>query len=821
MNDILMRQCMRNLEDSAGLGGRLAEMRREYFVTAPSICHERAVIITESYKETEGMPMVLRRALAVEKILSQMTLYVKPDDLLVGNTASKPRAAAVFPEFSVNWIEEELGGNPYEFDQRPGDAYAITPQSKEILLRDVIPYWKGRTHEDYVHTLMTEDLRIGCLEVKATDENWVIVGGDGHTIPNYIKVLRMGIGGIIAEAQERLDNMDMSDPEELRKIPFLKAAITVNKAALAFAKRYADLLLDLAGKEGDGARRQELLDMAAICRRVPANPAATFHEAVQSILFVNIVTQIESNGHSISFGRVDQYLYDFFVRDIESGKLTTPEAFDILGCLWLKVNDISKLRDWANTVTFVGNPLFQNMTIGGQTPEGRDAVNELSYLMLSCTKKLQMIQPSLTVRVFHGTPRRFIKECLKVIRKIGSMPAFFNDDVIIPSMLNIGYSYDDAVDYGIVGCVEQAPHGKIGGRYGAGFPNFMKWMELTLGGGRDPVTGHTPCPLEKDITGFSSFEELMGAYYRQMDYYMELHTRMGNIVDISWEHCTPNPFLSSHIEDCIGRGLEIKQGGAKYDFTGGQNVGIVSAANALATIKKVVFDEKTLTAEQVKHALDTNFADQSTEPGGEVIRQILLNCDNKFGNDLDEPDLLAAKLMKRFADRVMQVKNTRYGKGPIGGHFIPSTATVSANVVAGMAVGATPDGRKAFEPITEGSSAFRGTDTRGPTALINSYAKLPHVLMPGGQLFNVKVTPSAVESEEGMESWVNLVLTLMAKKGMQVQFNIVSAETLQDAKLHPENYKDLIVRVAGFSSYFVTLCPEVQEDIIGRTEHQL
>ena len=437
------------------------------------------------------------------------SLYVKEGDLLVGNTAAFPRAAEVFPEFAVNWVEQELNGDPYFFDKRPGDPYQITEKTKRTLLEDVIPYWKGKTHEDYVYSLMTDDIRIGCLEVKGSDETWVMVGGDGHTIPNYIKVINLGLKAMIDQAKKKLESLDTTEPDELRKIPFLKAVILVDEAVLEYAARYAELLTQMSQKENDPVRKAELERMAEVCTRVPAYPARNLHEAVQAMLFVNTVVQIESNGHSISYGRGDQYLYPFFIRDIQNGTLTVAQAFDLLCCLWIKANDISKLRDWPNTVTFVGNPLFQNMTLGGQDIHGMDAVNELSYLMLSCTKKLQMIQPSVTVRVFHGTQRRFIRECVKVIRKVGSMPAFFNDDVIIPSMLKIGYSYDDAVEYGMVGCVEQAPHGKIGGRYGAGFPNFAKWVELTLNGGKDPLTGHTPCPLDKDLTTFESFDQLM------------------------------------------------------------------------------------------------------------------------------------------------------------------------------------------------------------------------------------------------------------------------------------------------------------------------
>lgn len=817
----LMQQCYALLDDKIELTPRVKELREIFFSRELSVCPERAVLITQSYQETEGQPMVVRRAKALDKILSEMTLYVKEGDLLVGNMASVPRAAPVFPEFSVDWIESELNGEPYFFDKRPGDAYQISEETKEILLRDVIPYWKGKTHEDRVKSLLPEETRVACKEVKAIEEDWVMVSGDGHTIPDYQKVIRIGVNGVIKEAQQKLDSLDISDPDDLQKRPFLEAVIIANKAVLKFAQRYADKLTQMAADEKDDKRKEELLEMARICSVVPAEPATTFYEAIQSMFFVNIPVQVESNGHSISFGRVDQYLYPFFLRDVEEGRLDAKKAYEIMCCMWLKVTEFSKLRPWADTVAFVGNPLFQNLTIGGQTFNGQDAVNELSYLALACTKKLTLIQPSLTVRVFHGTTERFLREAVKVVRKVGSMPAFFNDEVIIPSMLNIGYSYEDAVDYGMVGCVEQAPQGKIGGRFGAGFPNFAKWVELALNGGKDPRSGNTCCPQEKDLTTFASFDELMDAFYMQMRYFLRHHVAAGNVVDISWGEMTPNPFLSAMIEGCIERGKEIKEGGAKYDFTGGQNVGMISAANALATVKKIVFDEKLLSAQQLKHALDTNFEDMATEPTGEVIRQMLLNADSKFGNDNDGPDNIAAEIMKYFSQHEMQYKNTRYGKGPIGGFFIPSTATVSAHVPAGEFVGATADGRKAGEPITEGTSAYRSTDRKGPTALMNSYSKLPSVLMPGGQLFNLKITPTSVQTEEGIDHWVALIRTLFENKGMQIQFNIVSADALHKAQDAPDQHRDLIVRVAGFSSYFVSLCPQVQEDIIARTEHIL
>ena len=800
---------------------RLEKLRNQYFDTDLSICPERAQIVTASYKETEGEPQIIRRAKALDKVLSEMTLYVKDGDLFVGNLASVPRAAAIFPEYSVNWIEEELNGKPYFFPDRPGDVFQCSEETKRILLEEVIPYWKGKTHEDRVKALLPEETRVATLEVKGTVEDWVMTSGDGHTIPDYRKVLRVGIGGIIKEAEERMAALDLSDPDDLRKVPFYQAAIIANKAVLKYAARFKKMVSELAEKEADPVRKQELQTMVEVLSNVPEKPARTFQEAIQSIFFCCVTVQIESNGHSISFGRVDQYLYPYYKKDMDEGRIDTDLALDMLGCFWLKAADLSKLRDWGNSIAFVGNPLFQNMTLGGKTIDGRDGVNELSYLGLAATKHVKIIQPSLTVRISSRTPDRFLREAVKVIRHVGSMPSFYNDEIIIPAMLRVGFAYEDAVDYGMVGCVEPSPQGCGAGRYGAGFPNFPKWVELALNGGKDPLTGITCCPDDRDITTLKDFDDLMDAFKKQLNYFLKQHVTAANVVDISWEQMTPRPFLSSIIEGCLERGLELKQGGAKYDNTGGQNVGVVSAGNALATLKKVMFDDKILTAEQIQHALATNYEDDTTTPSGEQIRQILLNCDNKFGNDLDEPDYITAEIMQYFAKQEEQYHNTRYGKGPIGGHFIPSTATVSSNVMVGLDVGATADGRKARTPITEGTSAFRGTDKSGPTALINSYGKLPNIMMAGGQLFNVKITPSSVESEEGLDNWVALIRALFEQNGMQLQFNIVSAETLHEAKETPQKYKDLIVRVAGFSGYFVDLVPQVQDDIIERTEHTL
>ena len=817
----MINECLKYLAEDFALTPRIQALRKRFFDTDLSICSDRAVLWTHSHKQTEGQPIILRRAKALDYVLSNMKIFIKEGDLLAGNLASVPRAAPIFPEFSVNWIEKELNGDPYKFYNRPGDAYQVSQEVHETLLRDVIPYWKNKTHEDLVLSLLPDETYKAIKEVRGTDEDWPTLGGDGHTIPDYIKVLDIGLNGVIKEIKEKIDSLNPLCPDDLEQLPFLEAALITQEAVIKYANRYAELLADLAANEKETNRKKELEELSEVCRRVPAKPARTFYEAIQSMLFVNIPIQLENNGHSISFGRVDQYLYPYFIRDIENGVLDIGKVFEIMSCLWIKITEFSKLRDWAGTIGVVGNPLFQNLTIGGQDAFGQDVVNEVSYLSLACTKNLRMIQPSLTVRWFRGTSDQFMREAVKVVRKAGSMPAFFNDEVIIPAMLNIGVSYEDACYYGIVGCVEPAPHGTVGGRYGAGQPNFAKWVELAMNGGTDPRTGITLSKQEKDLTTFESFDEVMDAFYQQMDYFLMHHVITGNCVDKSWEMLTPNALLSSLISDCIQRGKEIKQGGAKYDYTGGESVGVIAAANSLATIKKVIFDDKKLTAAQVKHALDTDYNDMTTNPTGEEIRLTLLNAESKFGNDNDEPDMIASEIMRKLSQKLFKCKNTRHGKGPIGCFSIPGTATTSAHVMMGQVVGATPDGRKAGTPTTEGTSAYVGTEKKGPTALLNSYAKLPNILMPGGQLFNLKITPSAVTNDKGIENWVALIKAAFEKKAMELQFNIISAETLIAAKNNPEEHLDLIVRVAGYSGYFVDLCGAVQDDIIARTEHTL
>lgn len=815
-----MSGCIKLLDESIHVTRRINDLRNRYFDTTPPLCIERARLYTESFKSTGSEPISIRRALAIEHVLKNISLYISKGELFVGGLAEKPRGSSIFPEFSVQWIIDELNGTPCAFNERKNDPYIVEPEIKKELLEEVLPYWNGKTQEDMVYARLPEETKIAGTDVKGFDGSWIMMSGDGHTIPDFKKVLTVGLNGIIKEAEKCTAKLDLSNPEDLRKVPFYKSVLIVTRAIIAYANRLSTYAKESAKKEIDPVRKKELLLISENCANVPAKPAKTFYEGIQSVLIMHIVIQMESNGHGVSLGRFDQYMYYLFQKDIKEKRMNYEDALELVNGFYIKLNEMSKLRNVADTEFFVGYMVYPNLTIGGQTEIGKDAVNELSYICLASTKKMKMIQPLLAVRIFPGTNERFLVECAKTIAKGIGMPALYNDDAIIPALLSQGYELEDAYDYGITGCVEPSPQGKIGGRFGAAFPNPVKVLELTMHGGKDPRTGYTPMP-GKNFTQVRSFEEFMEEFNKQQQYYLKHHVIQDNLVDLIWEDIMPTPILSSVISDCIHRGKEIKKGGAKYDFTGGQMVGTASCINCLATIKKLVFDEMIFTKEELLHALDTNFEDEATSPKGEEIRQILMSKGSAFGNDDENADQIAFDFIHFWSKNKMSYKNTRYGKGPIGGKFIPSTATVAANIPAGYIVGATPDGRKAGEPISEGISAFGGSDVNGPTALINSVAAIPNIMYAGGQLLNVKFNPSCFDNNTGIRNFVSLIRTYFLKKGFQIQINVVDKETLYNAIKHPENYRELMVRVAGYSAYFITLNKQLQEDIINRTEHTM
>lgn len=791
---------------------RIKKLKESVLSQTPMVCIERARFVTEVYKENEAQPIYIKRARAVEKILENMSIYIKDGELIVGNQASEQRTAPVFPEYAVEWIEEELKekGN---FNKRDGDNFYLPEEHIEELL-EIVQCWKGKTLRDKCYGIMPDEVKIAS-KVKAIHGEGNMTSGDGHIVPDFEKALTIGLNGIIKEAEEQLSKIDISENDALRKKVFLEAVVITNKSVIDFGKRYAHLAKQLAEATEDEIRKEELLKISEVCTRVPGESPKSFYEAVQMIWFIHLVIQIESNGHSASLGRVDQYLYKYYKKDIDNGVITKDFAKELLECLWVKLFSILKIRPTSHSGYGAGYPTYQNVTIGGSNPDGADAVNELSYLILESVAEAKLTQPNLSARLHANSPERFIIECANVIATGFGMPALHTDEIIIASLLNKGVKYQDAYNYTMVGCVEVAVPGKWGYRCtGMTFLNMLKVVELTLNDGVDELTGKTLLTGNGKLTDFNTYLELWNAFENNIAYYTKLSVVLDKIADTQLEEF-PDILCSSLVDNCIGRGKTIKEGGAVYDIVSGLQVGLANAANSFGAIKKAVYEDKILTTEEVMNALKSNF----TGIEGERIRKIL-NEAPKYGNDIDYVDNIAKEVYDIYIKEIQKYKTTRYGRGPIGGVYGLSTSGISSNVPMGCVTGATPDGRKAWTPAAEGASPVQGSDVKGPTSVLKSVTKLPTILMTGGQLLNKKFSPDLLKGEGGFEKFVALIKSFVAMRGWHVQFNIISTETLRAAQKDPEKYRDVIVRVAGYCAQFVTLDPTTQEDIIARTEQK-
>lgn len=789
---------------------RIRKLREDVLSRIPKVCIERARYYTDIYKQNKALPIYLKRAKALQKTLENMSLYILDGELIVGNQACEPRTAPIFPEYAAEWMEEEIKdkGN---FDKRLGDNFYLPEEHKQELLQ-IVDYWKGKTLYDHCVSTMPEDVKLAST-IKAIHGDGNMTSGDGHIVVDYEKVLKIGLKGIINETEMALAQLDMTNSDDLRKKTFLDSVIVSLQSAISFAHRYAELAEKMAIDEQDPQRIKELKTIAHICRKVPENPAKSFYEAVQSIWFVHLIQQIESNGHSVSLGRVDQYLYPYYKRDINKGIITRDFAKELLECLWIKLFSIIKLRPTSHAGYGAGYPTYQNVTIGGQTTDGQDATNDLSYLILESIAVTRLTQPNLSARIHANTPEKFLQKCMELLKMGFGMPAFKNDEIIIPSLLNRGVALEDAYNYTVVGCIEVAVPGKWGYRCtGMSFLNMLKVLEMTLYGGKDPRTGYHLLKT-KPLIELNTFDEFWKQWEKQMKHYIRLSITLDYVADTNLEKLVPDIFTSALVNNCIERGKTVKEGGAIYDMVSGLQVGIANVANSLSALKKNVFEDKLLKPEKLIKALEENF---ETSEGSEV--QKLLLSAPKYGNDEDYVDRLAAKSFKLYTDEIFKYKNTRFGKGPIGGNYYAGTSAISSNVPMGAVVGATPDGRKAEMPTAEGVSPTQGTDYKGPTSVFKSVSKLPTVLITGGVLLNQKFSPDILEGRERLQRFSTLLRTFSAMKLWHIQFNIVSSETLKAAQREPEKYRDLIVRVAGYCAQFVTLDPKTQNDIISRTE---
>ena len=792
------------------LGPRTARIRARLLDTQPTVDTQRALLTTESYRAHEQDQVVLRRAYMLDNVLRNMSIYIDPDALLAGNQASSDRSAPIFPEYAMDWVINELDA----FDKRDGDRFTITEENKQIL-RDIYPYWKGRTLQDKGYAAFPERARLFYdLGIIKTEGN--ITSGDAHIAVDYGRILREGLAGYRARVLEQQDKLELANFEDLKKSYFYRAILITLDAVEAFSLRYATLAQEQA-KTAAPERAAELLELARICRKVPMQPAGSFHEALQSVWLLHVVLQIESNGHSLSYGRMDQYVYPFYEKSREAG-MSEEFACELLENLWLRTFTVNKIRSWSHTRFSAGSPLYQNVTVGGQTTDGKDAVNPLSYLILRSVARCHLPQPNLTVRYHKGLSDAFLQECIQVIRCGFGMPAFNSDEIIIPSFLNLGVKKEDAYNYSAIGCVEVAVPGKWGYRCtGMSFLNFPKTLMIALNDGIDIDSGKRVFAGTGHFLAMERFDDVMKAWDIFVREFCRQAVILDSAADMVLEQEVPDILCSALTEDCIARGKHLKEGGAVYDFISDLQVGIANLGDSLAAIKKTVYEDKSVTREELWNALLTDFAGER----GEEIRKLLLAVP-KFGNDDDYVDSLVVAGYDSYIDELKKYKNTRYGRGPIGGSYYAGTSSISANVPQGAGTCATPDGRHKGDPLAEGCSPTHAADVNGPTSVFKSVSKLRTDKITGGVLLNQKVAPSMLEKPRDRQKLLLLLRTFFnTLKGFHVQYNVVSRETMLDAQVHPENHKDLIVRVAGYSAFFNVLSRQTQDDIIARTEQVL
>lgn len=696
------------------LSERMHEYREAMLSAKPRVCVERAVITTRVYKENGDKPLALKRAIMLKSILEEMSIYIEPQTLLAGNQASSNRSAPIFPEYAMSWVIAELD----EFEKRDGDVFYISEGSKQAL-REMAPYWEHNTLLDRgLAAFPPSSKRYYDLGIIKSEGN--ITSGDAHCAVDYGSLLRLGLKDYERRAREKLEALDLTDYNNIHKSYFYRAVLIVCEALKAFAGRYARLAEEMAAAEGNIARQRELREMAEVLNRVPYEPARSFRDAVQSLWLTHLVLQIESNGHSLSYGRMDQYLSPFYEVDLAAGKISEDEACELMCNLWLKTYSINKIRSWSHTQFSAGSPLYQNVTIGGQIPDGKDAVNPMSYIILKSVALCRLTQPNLTVRYHSGLSANFMNECIEVVKCGFGMPAFNNDEIIIPSFIEKGVKPEDAYNYSAIGCVETAVPGKWGYRCtGMSFLNFPKALLIAMNDGVDPASGTKLCEGNGHFRDFKSFEELMRCWDKVIREMCRQCTIIDATCDMVLEKDTADILCSALTDDCIERGLNMKEGGAVYDFISDLQVGIANLADSLAAMKKVVFEDRAVSPEELWAALESDFAGEE----GERIRALLLAAP-KYGNDDDYVDSLIVDAYNIYIDEMKKYHNTRYGRGPIGGIYYAGTSSISANVPQGAGTLATPDGRKAGEALAEGCSPTHGADKNGPTAV--ERVKAPH-----------------------------------------------------------------------------------------------
>lgn len=763
---------------------RLSEMKRNLFKKKRQISLERAILYTESYQKTVGEPTIIRRAKATANILDKVKISIRPGELLVGNLTVRPRSGILSPEMDPYWIMKEIN----TIDHRPQDQFEFTEEDKKYYREKLYPYWAGKSMKDFITKQFPDEVQ------KAIDDKVIHVNqtdkGQGHIIMYFPMILNNGIHYMIDTLKQKIQEQPDNN--------FFKAGLIIWQATQRHLERYAKLAEEMANDPVTPDYRQiELKQMAKMCRKLQTEKPYSFYEALQLLWIVSIVGQYESNASSLSLGRMDQYMYPFYKHSVDDG---VPAKFmkEILGDFYLKTDDVVKLRSEASARDFAGFPTGYTVALGGYNKYGQYAVNDLSYKMLDLYQEIRLPQPNLSVRINDQIPRRFLIKTCETIRIGTGIPMLFNDEACIPGFLSKGVSLDDARDYGVVGCVETTIPGRTYGLHDIALLNLMRIMELTM--------------YEQENNPDLTYDKFKQAVKDKIDYYVKIVTEGSDVVDLGHRKFAPTPFLSTLILDCIKNGKDVTHGGARYNFSGVQGIGEPNLADSLWVIKQAVFENHELSFKDLVDLMRSNYAGED----GEKMRQHFIHDFDKYGNDKPEVDMEAAKMFRHYALELGKYTNIR------GGHFNAGAYTVSAHIPLGDEVGATPDGRKAHEQLADGGlSPMVGEDVLGPTAVLKSVSKIDTTMAVNGSLLNMKFSPNTLKGPVGIAKFADFLMAFTYLKIRHIQFNVQSRETLIDAQKHPEKYADLVVRVAGYSAFFVDLNKHIQDDIIRRMEHQL
>lgn len=761
---------------------RIQMMKDHLFKEKRQISLERALLYTESYRQTEGEPTIIRRAKAVAHILEKVEISIREGELLVGNRTVRPRSGILSPEMDPYWIMQEID----TIASRPQDQFEFTEADKKIYREELYPYWENRSMKDFINGELTDEVKMALkdevFKLNQTDK------GQGHIIMDFPGILSRGIGNYLILLEKKISE----EPDN----HFYQAGKVVFTAMKDHFIRYAELAEESSRSEKDQQRCRELQTIAKMCRKLSNEKPDSFYEALQLLWMTSIVGQYESNASSLSLGRMDQYLYPFYQMSLQAG-VDEKFLYEVLGDFYIKTNDVVLLRSKSSAKCFAGFPTGYTVVLGGLDELGHTSVNSLSFVMLELYHEILLPQPNLSVRMNELIPRRFLLKIVETIRLGTGIPQLFNDEVCVPAFLSKGVSLDDARDYATVGCVETSIPGKTYGLHDIALFNLLRIMELSM----------YELRADTELT----YEQLVETIEKKIDYYVELVVKGSNIVDLGHRHYAPTPFLSVLIDDCLAKGKDVTEGGARYNFSGVQGIGEANLSDSLYVIKKMVFEKKEMSFSQLVEALEANFSGEYADLQTHVIQDF-----EKFGNDDEELDIIAAKLFRHYAKELEKYENVR------GGKFIPGAYTVSAHIPLGEAVGATPDGRKAQEQLADGGlSPMVGRDHLGPTAVLKSVSKLDNYLTVNGSLLNLKFQPNTLKGQQGLNKFADFLMAFTKLKIQHVQFNVQSKETLLEAQKHPEKYSGLLVRVAGYSAFFVDLNKQIQDDIIARVEHQL